>query len=166
MIINSWRSRCDRKPNPSKSNDMISIVSRLRSQLPQHSSLLINAVLITPVNNLKLMLTFVLQIGNMAQAVSHKLNIIRKCKGIYEDDSMTQMFFIFHSESLEYCSPVWLSAADSYLRLLDLIKILYYSHSISLTDSDLDIRHRRNVGALSVLYKIRIDNSHPLYKVL
>lgn len=122
-------------------------------QLPQHPSQLINRVFDS-------MFTFELHISNMARAISSKLGIFRKCKKIYEDDITRRCFFSFILPHFEYCSSVWLSAADSHLRLLDRsIKFL-------LSDLNLDIGHRRVIGVLSVLYKIVTGILHPLCKFL
>ena len=64
---------------------------------------------------------------------------------------------------LEYCSPVWSSAADSHLKLLDrnlrACKFLIPNLTISL-------QHRRFISSLCMLYKIFHNPSHPLHSEL
>ena len=146
-------------------------MSRSRTLLPEHPDLRIGGVLINSVDHLKLLgvtldskLTFELQLRNMVRAISPKLGILRKCRRIYDDDNIIRRcFFSFILPHFEYCSSVWLSAAESHLRLLDRS---FNSVKFLLPDLNLDIGHRRDVGALSVLYKIVNDNSHPLHKFL
>ena len=61
---------------------------------------------------------------------------------------------------LEYCSPVWCSAADTHLKLLDRA----VSGALFLTGGviECDISHRRSVSVLCMLYKIRWNPVHPL----
>ena len=167
--IQSWCSQWGMKLNPSKSKDLI--VSRSRTNLPEHPNLFINGVVISTVDQLKLLgvtldckLTFELQLRIMSRTISSKLGILRKCKKVFEtDDILRNCFFSFILPHFEYCSAVWLSAADSHLKLLDRS---FNSVKFLLTDLDLDIGHRRDIGALSILYKIVNDSSHPLHKFL
>ena len=59
----------------------------------------------------------------------------------------------------EYCSPVWSSAAPSYLKLLDrnvrACKFL-------VPDLEVDLWHRRSISSLCMLYKIFHNPDHPL----
>ena len=73
------------------------------------------------------------------------------------------VFFSFTLPHFEYCSAVWCSAADCHLRLLDRA---FNSIKFLLSDLDLDIGHRRDVGALCLLYKILNNTDHPLHKFL
>ena len=65
---------------------------------------------------------------------------------------------------LEYCSAVWCSAADTYLKLLD--------HELSgasfLTGGvfECDLAHRRYMSVLCMQYKTRCNPMHPLYGAL
>ena len=65
---------------------------------------------------------------------------------------------------LEYCSAVWCSAADTYLRLVDRV----VSGASFLTGGvfECDLAHRRSVAVLCMLYKIRCISMHPLYGAL
>ena len=70
------------------------------------------------------------------------------------------MLFGFYPASLEYCSAVWCSAADTHLKLLDRA----VSGALFLIGGEIecDISHRRSVAVLCMLYKIRCNPVHPL----
>ena len=65
---------------------------------------------------------------------------------------------------LEYCSPVWMSAAASHLGVLDRV----VSKAVRLSDGLVvcDLEHRRRVAALCMFYKIRCNPNHALEAVL
>ena len=167
--IQSWCLQWGMKLNPSKSKELI--VSRSRTHLPEHPNLSINGALIDQADQLKLLgvtldskLTFEAHLRNVSRSISQKLGILRKSKKIYKDDSiLRKCFFSFTLPHFEYCSAVWSSAADCHLRLLDRA---FNSVKFLLTELDLDIGHRRDVGALCILYKVVNDVDHPLYKFL
>ena len=54
---------------------------------------------------------------------------------------------------LEYCSPDWVSAANSHLALLD--RIVCKATGLKKGIINCDLWHRRRVAALSVFFKIR-----------
>ena len=62
---------------------------------------------------------------------------------------------------LEYCSAVWCSVVNKYIKLLDRI----VSGSCFLTGRVFKcaLAHRRSVAVLCILYKIRCNPLHPLY---
>ena len=72
-------------------------------------------------------------------------------------------FTSFILPCLEYCSPVWSSAADSHLKLLDknlrACEFLFPNLTISL-------QHRCFISSLCMLYKIFHNPSHPLHSEL
>lgn len=55
---------------------------------------------------------------------------------------------------------------QSFLRVL--VRFFFFSFFIKFLLSNLksDIGHRRDIGALSIAYKILNENSYPLYKFL
>ena len=167
--IHAWCLQWGMKLNPTKSKEMI--VSRSRTLLPEHPRLLINGTSIIKSDQLKLLgvtldskLTFETHLRNVSRGISQKLGILRKSKKIYKDDDiLRKCFFSFVLPHFEYCSTVWSSAADSHLRLLDRA---FNSVKFLLSDLDLDIEHRRNIGALCILFKIINDSDHPLHKFL
>ena len=70
------------------------------------------------------------------------------------------MLLGFCLASLEYCSAVWCSAADTHLKLPDRV----VSGACFLADGVLNcnLSHRRSVAVLCMLYKIRCNPMHPL----
>ena len=80
------------------------------------------------------------------------------------DQSLLQKCFnSFILPCLEYCSPVWCSAADSYLPLLDrdLNAIRFLIPGLSV-----DLWHRHCISSLCMLFKICGNLKHPLYSDL
>ena len=76
---------------------------------------------------------------------------------------MLNCFNSFILPSLEYCAPVWASAADSHLKLLDnnlnAIKFL-------MPNLKTDLWHRRQISSLCLLHKIYHAPNHPLHASL
>ena len=60
-------------------------------------------------------------------------------------------------------APVWFSASESHLKLIDKA---FNQIKFMLPSVDLNIRHRRLVGALSYLFKLSADKSHFLYHII
>ena len=95
---------------------------------------------------------------------ARKIGLLRKSFIIFwGHDVLLKCFNSFSLPCLEYCSPVWSSAADSHLKLLDrnlrACKFLIPYHTISL-------QHRRFLSSLCMLYKIFHNPSHPLHSEL
>ena len=61
---------------------------------------------------------------------------------------------------LEYCTAIWLSAADTHLKLLD--RAVSGARFLTGGVVECDIAHRRSVAVVSMLYKIRCNPVHPL----
>ena len=61
---------------------------------------------------------------------------------------------------LEYCSAVWLSAADTHLKLLD--RAVCGARFLTGELFECDIAHHRFVAVLCMLYKIRYNPMNPL----
>ena len=60
---------------------------------------------------------------------------------------------------LEYCSPVWASATESHLALLDRVD---RNAAFMYPDiSRCDLGHRMDVAFLCMYYKIRENTAHP-----
>ena len=103
-------------------------------------------------------------ICSISSSVAQKIGLLRKFLRIFGDhDVLLKCFNSFILPYLEYCSPVWSSAADSHLKLLDrnlrACKFLIPNLSISL-------QHRRFISSLCVLYKTFHNPSHPLHSEL
>ena len=109
-------------------------------------------------------LTFEKHIRNVASGISQKIGILRKCCKIFGDQTiMLNCFNSFILPCLEYCAPVWASAADSHLKLLDnnlnAIKFL-------IPNLKTDLLHRRQISSLCLLHKIYYVPNHPLHSSL
>ena len=65
---------------------------------------------------------------------------------------------------LEYCSPVWMSAASSHLGLLDCVVSKAVKHSDGLVMCDL--KHGHRVAALCMFYKIYCNPNYALEAAL
>ena len=164
--IQSWCRLWGMTLNPKKSNSIL--VSRSRTLFPPHPDLYINDQVIAQTDSLKLLgvlfdskLTFESHLRSIASSIAQKVGIMRKCRVIYDSDLiLKKCFFSFILPYFEYCAPVWLSAAESHLKLLDrsfnMVKFL-------LPDLTINLSHRRIVGALSVFFKIINKDSHPFH---
>ena len=93
---------------------------------------------------------------------------------VYWESLLTLFFFFFGINQsysfnsfslpcLEYCSPVWCSAADSHLRLLDrnLNAIRFLIQGLSV-----DLWYPRSIRSFCMLFKICRNPKHPLYSDL
>ena len=103
--------------------------------------------------------TFERHIRSISSSVAQKIGLLRKSFRIFGDcDVLLKCFNSFILSCLKYCSPVWLSAADSHLKLLDrnlqACKFLIPNFTISL-------QHRRFISSLCMLYRIFHNPSHP-----
>ena len=108
--------------------------------------------------------TFERHIRSISSSVAQKIGLLRKSFRIFGDhDVLLRCFNSFILPCLEYCSPVWSSAADSHLKLLDknlrACKFLIPNLTISL-------QYRRFISSLCMLYKIFHNPSHPLHSEL
>lgn len=167
--ISSWCSRWGMKLNPSKSLNMI--VSRSRTAFPQHPDLLVDGSVVPVCGTMKLLgvtldskLTFEQHLRNVASSASRRVGLLRKCRKIYADSDVAKhCFYSFMLPHFEYCSSVWMSAADCHLNLLNraMNRIRFL-----LPDLDVNLDHRRVVGSLTVLFKIFSRPEHPLHSRL
>ena len=163
--INDWCKRWGMKLNPRKTQSMI--VSRSRTVNPLHPELLIDNVPLTTDDSFKILgvnfdskFTFEQHLRAMSKSVSQKLGLLRKSLKIFGDQSiLMKCFNSFILPCFEYCSPVWSSAADSHLKLLDRnlngCKFL-------IPNLRTDLWHRRSVSSLCMLHKIYHNPEHPL----
>ena len=167
--INDWCKLWGMKLNPKKTQSMI--ISRSRTPNPPHSELRIDGAVLAICNAFKILgltfdskLTFEKHIRNVASGISQKIGILRKCCKIFGDQTiMLNCFNSFILPCLEYCAPVWASAADSHLKLLDnnlnAIKFL-------IPNLKTDLSHRRQISSLCLLHKIYYVPNHPLHSSL
>ena len=151
--------------NPNKTQSMI--VSRSRTVFPPHPDLLVGSISLESCEFFKILgvmfdskFTFERHIRSISSLVAQKIGLLRKSfRNFGNHDVLLRCFNSFILSSLEYCSPVWSSAADSHLKLLDknlrACKFLIPNLAISL-------QHRRFISSLCMLYKIFHNPSHPL----
>ena len=119
-------------------------------------------------NSLKLLgvelddkLTFEKHVRSMVSTIAQKTGLIRKCyKTLGNDPTVLKSFFAFILPCFEYCSPVWSSAAESHLKLLDraLNNIRFFLPELSV-----DLEKRRNLACLSMIHKVLHNSEHPLH---
>ena len=99
-------------------------------------------------------------IRTVSSTVSQKIGLLRKSSKIFGDLSIVKRCFSsFILPCLEYCAPVWSSAADSHLKLLDKNVT---SCQFMIPDLEIDLGHRRFVSSLCMLYKVYHNPRHPL----
>ena len=167
--INEWCKQWGMKMNPKKTQSMI--LSRSRTIHPQHPDLYIDNEPLTTNNSFKILgvtfdrkLTFEAHLRSMSKLISQKLGLLRKSVKIFGDQSvLLKCFNSFILPSFEYCSPVWSSAAESHLKLLD--KNLNGCKFL-IPDLDTNLGHRRSVSSLCMLFKIYSNPEHPLHSEL
>lgn len=167
--ISEWCKLWGMKLNPQKTQSMI--VSRSRTPYPQHPDLHIDNTMLSTCNYFKILgvtfdnkLTFEKHIRSVASGISQKIGILRKCFKVFGDEViMLKCFNSFILPCLEYCAPVWSSAADSHLKLLDrnlsAIKFL-------IPNLKVDLWHRRQISSLCMLHKVYHFLEHPLHSSL
>ena len=86
-------------------------------------------------------------------------------KRIFVDTSLLlRCYFSFVLQILENCSPVWGSAAECQLQLLELQRV-FGGQALS-DQSFLSLCHRRRVAQLSVLYKVKSNSNQCQFREL
>ena len=109
-------------------------------------------------------MTFEKHLCSVSRAASQRLGILRKFWRVIHDRSLLgRCFRGFVLPVLEYCSPVWCSAANRQLKLLD--RAVSGARFLTGGVFECDIVHHRSVAVLCMLYKIRC-NPVPLLMVL
>ena len=111
-----------------------------------------------------LLKTFEEHLRNVASTLSRQVGLLRKSSKVFNSLSVTtRCFFSFLLPIFEYCSPVWCSAAECHLALLErLIRQI----KVLLPDLNIDIEHRRRVASLCMFYKIYNNDRHPVKSLL
>ena len=128
-VISDWCSRWGMLVNPSKTRGML--ISRSRTVEPLFPDLLIDGSVVEMVWELKILgviidskLSFEKQVRAIAASASMRVGILRKTMSVFRDVTVVaKCFWAFILPVLEYCSPVWMSAATSHLSLLDRVVI-------------------------------------------
>ena len=97
-------------------------------------------------------LAFEKQVRAIAASASIRVVILRKTMSVFRDAAVVaKCFWAFILPVLEYCSPVWMSAATSHLSLVD--RVVSQVSRLSGGSVSCDLWHRRKVASLSVFSK-------------
>ena len=89
------------------------------------------------------------------------MGILRLVKHIFVDTSvLLRCYFAFVLPILEYCIPVWRSAAECHLQLLE--RQVYSVAWLCPDQSFLTLCYRRRVAGLGMLYKVNSNSNHCL----
>ena len=148
------------------------IFSRSRTKYPLHPTLVLNDSVLSESSNLKVLgvildskMTFADHLRSLSSIASQKLGILRRANKVFQDFSINATCLrSFVLPVLEYCAPVWCSAAHSHLDLLDRV----IRGASSLVDGTLcvSLEHRRAVSSLCMLFRIRGNPNHFLHGFL
>ena len=165
-VISDWCSRWGMLVNPSKTRVML--ISRSRRVEPLFPDLLIDGSVVEMVSELKILgvildskLSFEKQVRAIAASASMRVGILRKTMSVFRDVTVVaKCFTAFILPVLEYCSPVWMSAATSHLSLLD--RVVSQVGRLSSGSVSSDLWHRRKVASMSVFFKIDSLVNHPV----
>ena len=157
-LISDWCSRWGMLVNPSKTRGML--IYRSSTVEPLFPDLLIDGSVVEMVSELKILgvildskLTFEKQFRAIAAPVSMRVGILRKTMSVFRDVTVVaKCFWAFILPVLEYCSPVWMSAATSHLSLHD--RVVSQVGRLSGESVSCDLWHRSRVASLSVFFKI------------
>ena len=97
--------------------------------------------------------------------VSQRICILRLLKRVFVDTSvLLRCYYAFVLPILEYCSPLWGSAAECHLQLLE--RQVYSVARLCPAQTFWSLCHRHHVAALSMLYKVNSDSNHCLFSEL
>ena len=148
--ISTWCNLWGMRLNHNSTQSMI--VSRPRTVFPPHPDFLVGSTSLNSCEFFTILgvtfdskFTFERHIRSIS-SVAQKIGLLRKSFRIFGDhDVLLRCFNSFILPCLEYCSPVWSSAANSHLKLLDknlrVCKFLIPNLTISL-------QHRRFISSL------------------
>ena len=123
--IHEWFGHWCMLLNPKKSKALV--VSRSRTVYLPHGDLGLAIVPILSSPSLDILgvrfdckLTFESHVRGVVSRVSQRIGILRMVNGVHANTSvLLRCYYAFILPILEYCSPVWGSAASSHLQLLD-----------------------------------------------
>ena len=156
--------------NPNKTKALE--VSRYTTVNPPRGDFVFSEVSIYASPNLDILgvkfdsrLTFEDHVLGSVSRVSQRIGILRLGKRVYVDTSvLRRYFYAFVLPIIEYCSPVWGSAAECHLQLLE--RQVYSVARLCPDQTFLSLGHRRHVTALCVLYKVNLNSNHCLFSEL
>ena len=165
-LSNHWRMIL----NPNKTKALV--VSRYRTVNPPYSDLVLSWVSICASPNLDILgvrfdsrLTFEYHVRGIVSRVSQRIGILRLVKRVFLDTYvLLRCYYAYVLPILEYCSPVWGSAAECRLQLLD--RQVYSVARLCRDQTFLSLCHRRHVHALCMLYRVNSNWNHCLFSEL
>ena len=145
--------------------------SRSRTPDPAWPDLVIDGQVLNLSDTMKILgvildskLIFKEHIDSMVSALSRQVGLLRKSLRTFNSTVIAKKcFYSFLLPSFEYCSPVWGSAADTHLKLLERI---VRQVRILIPDLTIDLEHRRKVAAQCMFYKIYNNLRHPVRSLL
>ena len=106
-------------------------------------------------------MTFERHLRSVSSAAAQRLGIMRKSWKEFHDRSLLlRSFWSFVLPVWKYCSPMWCSAADSHLKLLD--RFVRSAGFLAGGVLEWNLSHRRSVAELCMLFKIKSNPMHPL----
>ena len=152
--------------NPSKTRGML--ISRTRTVEYSFPDLVVDVTVVEMVSELKILgvildskLAFEKQVRTIAAFTSRRVGILRKTMSVFRNVAVAaKCFWAFVLPLLEYCSPVWMSAATSHLSLLD--RVVSQVGRLSGGSVSCDLWHRSKVASLCVFFKIDSLVDHPV----
>ena len=168
--IRKWCSQWGMKLNPGKTKTLI--ISRSRTEEPPHPPLCISDTLLAESEFLTILgvtfdsrLTFERHLTNISASAARKLGIVRKASYIYNSDRINATCFrSFVLPLLEYCSPVWMSAAARDLALLD--RVVRGGRFLFPNSGSYDLDHRRMISCLSMFHKLYFSRELSLSTII
>ena len=136
---------------------------------PPHGDLILSGVSICASPNLDILgvniirrLTFEDHVHGIVSRVSQRIGILRFVKRVFVDTSvLLRCYYAFVFAILEFCSPVWGSAAECHIQLLE--RQVYSVARLCPDQTFLSLCHRRHVAALHMLYKVNSNSNQYLF---
>ena len=133
---------------------------QIENRVSEFPGLSLNGSVIDDVSHLRILgvtldciLLFDTHLRTIAASASQKIGILRRSWRIFQDcELLKKCAKCFVVRLLEFCSPVWMAAANCHLNLLDRVM---RQCSFMLGDTlSVSLHHRRKVSSLSVFYKM------------
>ena len=123
--IQEWCNHWCMILNPNKTKALVA--SRSRTVNPPHGDFVLSGVSICDSPNLDILgvkfdsrLTFEGHVRSIVYCVSQRIGVLSLVKGVIVGNSvLLRYYYAFVLPILVYCSPVWASAAECHLQLLE-----------------------------------------------
>ena len=109
-------------------------------------------------------LTFEDHVRGIVTHVSQRIGILMLVKRIFMATSALLRCYFVVLPILEYCSPMWGSAAECHFQLLECQ--VYLVARLSPDQNFLSLCHRRCVAGLCMLFKVNVNSNHCLFNEL